>query len=94
MNLLTNVIEQCIFIIHCSISGDNIMSRKRQQQHSEEVRNRILDIARRIVTDEGVEALSVRRITKEMDYSAGIVYHYFESKSISFPAYCSRDIRG
>jgi len=56
------------------------MSRKRQQQHSEEVRDRILNIAKRIVAEEGVEALSIRRITKEMDYSAGIVYHYFENK--------------
>ena len=56
------------------------MSRKRQQQHSEEVRDRILGIAKRIVAEEGVEALSIRRITKEMDYSAGIVYHYFDNK--------------
>ncbi len=56
------------------------MSRTRQQLQSENVRNRILDIARRIISEEGAEALSIRRITKEMDYSAGIVYHYFESK--------------
>lgn len=56
------------------------MARTRQQQQSEEVRNRIVDIARRIISQEGVEALSIRRITKEMGYSAGSVYHYFESK--------------
>ena len=56
------------------------MSRARQEKQSEEVRNRILDIARRIVSEEGVEALSIRRITKKMDYSAGIIYHYFENK--------------
>lgn len=56
------------------------MSRKRQHQQSEEVRNRILDIARRIISEEGTEALSIRRITKEMDYSAGIIYHYFKDK--------------
>jgi AcrR family transcriptional regulator len=56
------------------------MSRARQEKQSEEVRGRILDIARRIIAEEGVGALSIRRITKEMDYSAGIVYHYFESK--------------
>lgn len=56
------------------------MSRRRQQQQSEEVRTRILDIAQRIIAEEGAEALSIRRITKEMDYSAGIVYHYFENK--------------
>ena len=56
------------------------MSRARQERQSEEVRSRILDIARRVISEEGVEALSIRRITKEMDYSAGIIYHYFESK--------------
>jgi len=56
------------------------MSRTRQQKQSEEVRNRILDIARRTVSEQGVESLSVRGIAKEMDYSVGIIYHYFESK--------------
>ena len=56
------------------------MSRTRQKQKSEQVRNRILDIARRIISEEGAEALSIRRITNEMDYSAGIVYHYFKNK--------------
>lgn len=56
------------------------MSRTRQQKQSEEVRKRILDIARRIISEQGTEALSVRGIAKEMDYSVGIIYHYFESK--------------
>lgn len=56
------------------------MSRGRQQQHSEEVRRQIVSIARRIISEEGVDALSIRRITKEMGYSPGIVYHYFEDK--------------
>jgi AcrR family transcriptional regulator len=56
------------------------MSRDRQYKQSEEVRSRILDAARRIVSEEGVGALTIRRITKEIDYSAGIVYHYFENK--------------
>lgn len=56
------------------------MSKERQHQQSEEVRNKILSIARRIISEEGTEALSIRRITKEMGYSAGIIYHYFENK--------------
>lgn len=56
------------------------MSRTRQKKQSEEVRNRILDIARRTISEQGAEALSVRRIAKEIDYSVGIIYHYFESK--------------
>ncbi len=56
------------------------MSRTRQHQQSEAVRERILQAARRVIAEEGVAALSIRRITKEIDYSAGIVYHYFDSK--------------
>jgi AcrR family transcriptional regulator len=56
------------------------VSRARQKQQSDEVRTHILDIAARIIAEEGIEALSIRRITKEMDYSAGIVYHYFDNK--------------
>ena len=56
------------------------MSRERQQKQSEEVRGRILETAKRIISEEGIDALSVRRITREMEYSTGIVYHYFDNK--------------
>jgi len=56
------------------------MSRQRQQEQNEEMRAKILEIARRILKEEGAEAVSVRRITKEIDYSPGIVYHYFSGK--------------
>jgi AcrR family transcriptional regulator len=56
------------------------MSQKRQSPRSTEVRDRILAIAGRILATEGEEGLSIRRITKEMDYSVGIVYHYFKNK--------------
>jgi len=56
------------------------MSRDRQRRQSEEVRNRILETAKRIISEDGVDALSVRRLTREMEYSTGIVYHYFENK--------------
>ncbi len=53
------------------------MSRQRQAARSEEVRRQIIDIAKEIMAAEGVEALSVRRITQRMEYSPGILYHYF-----------------
>jgi len=56
------------------------MSWQRQQEQNEEMRAKILEIARRILKEEGAEAVSVRRITKEIDYSSGIVYHYFSGK--------------
>jgi len=56
------------------------MTRSRQQKHSEEIKNSIIEIARKIIAEEGPDAVSIRRITKEMDYSPGIVYHYFDNK--------------
>lgn len=56
------------------------MSRERQHQQSEDMRRKILDIAHRIITEEGEKALSIRRITNEINYSAGIIYHYFKNK--------------
>lgn len=57
------------------------MSRKRQLEKQEEVRNTILEVARSIISREGVQGLSIRKITSELDYSPGIVYHYFKNKS-------------
>jgi AcrR family transcriptional regulator len=57
------------------------MSKTRQQRYSEEVRGRIVEIAQKIILEEGIVALSVRRVAKEMDYSAPIIYHYFRDKT-------------
>ena len=56
------------------------MSQERQNRRTKEVRERILAVAGRILAAEGEQGLSIRRITKEMGYSVGIVYHYFENK--------------
>ena len=56
------------------------MGRKRQFQKKEEVKEKILDAARTIVDEEGLQGLSVRKITKLMDYSPGSIYHYFKNK--------------
>lgn len=56
------------------------MSRQRQSIENSEVKNKILDTARSIVEKEGIEKLSIRKITKTLDYSPGIVYHYFKDK--------------
>jgi len=57
------------------------MSKKRQLHRQEEVRNKILDAGREIIKNEGIEGLSIRKIAKEIDYSPGIIYHYFNDKN-------------
>ncbi len=56
------------------------MGRERQQLKNAETRQAILDAAVRIGLEEGFDALSIRKITDELGYSAGIVYHYFKDK--------------
>lgn len=56
------------------------MSRQRQMNKKEETKQLILDAARDIMAREGVDKLSIRKITNALDYSPGIVYHYFKDK--------------
>lgn len=57
------------------------MGRQRQLQKQEEIRNTILEVARSIISKEGVHGLSIRKITDAIDYSPAIVYHYFKNKN-------------
>ncbi|QIK69759.1 TetR/AcrR family transcriptional regulator [Erysipelothrix sp. HDW6C] len=41
----------------------------------------LIDIARKIVLEEGLDALSMRRVAKEANVALGSVYNYFDSKS-------------
>jgi AcrR family transcriptional regulator len=53
----------------------------RQQRHSEELRKQILEITQRIILSEGIDAVSIRRVANELDYTAPIIYHYFRDKT-------------
>jgi len=57
------------------------LSRERQLRRQEEIRNIILDVARNIISREGIKGLSIRKITNAIDYSPGIIYHYFKDKN-------------
>lgn len=57
------------------------MGRKRQLEKQEEVRKTILEVARNIIAQEGVQGLSIRKITNAIDYSPAIIYHYFKDKN-------------
>ncbi|MDF2922197.1 MAG: transcriptional regulator, TetR family [Paenibacillaceae bacterium] len=57
------------------------MSKQRQQRKQEEIRKTILDTARTIIARDGVDGLSIRKLTHAMDYSPAIVYHYFKDKN-------------
>lgn len=52
----------------------------RKQEHVDEIRNKILDSACQILVEEGLEKLSMRKIATKMEYTQGIIYHYFKNK--------------
>lgn len=51
-----------------------------QQKRSEKLRQSIIDQAFKIGIQEGFDELSVRKITKKMRYSTGVIYHHFKNK--------------
>lgn len=56
------------------------MASKNQQFRSEQVRQAILEAAMKIGMEEGFEALSVRKLSKQMRYTTGVIYHHFQDK--------------
>lgn len=57
------------------------MTKERQLRKQEEIRSSILYAAREIIERDGVQGLSIRKITNAIDYSPAIVYHYFKDKN-------------
>lgn len=53
---------------------------KRRQREIEEMRELILSAASSIISDEGIDKLSIRKIAKKIEYSPSIIYHYFNDK--------------
>lgn len=53
---------------------------ERQEQEREAMRNLILTTAGELLAEKGIRQLSIRRIAERMEYSAGIIYHYFQGK--------------
>lgn len=53
---------------------------KRRQREIEEMRELIFSAASNIISNEGLDKLSIRKIAKEIQYSPSIIYHYFKDK--------------
>lgn len=52
----------------------------RQEREREAMRTLILETAGQLVAENGIQKLSIRKIAESMEYSPGIIYHYFEGK--------------
>ncbi|CAN5824002.1 TetR/AcrR family transcriptional regulator [soil metagenome] len=53
---------------------------ERREREREALRTRIVESARDIVSEEGLEALSMRAIAERIEYSPGTIYLYFRDK--------------
>lgn len=49
-------------------------------ENMDAIRIKIVDTAQTIMEEEGLEALSMRKIAKRLDYTVGLLYHYFKDK--------------
>lgn len=67
-------------------------SSPRERRH-EKTRQSILEAARKIIANQGTEALSMRAIAQEIDYSPAGLYEYFDSKEEIIAAVCEQGHR-
>jgi AcrR family transcriptional regulator len=54
---------------------------ERRQMEKEIIKKKIIDAASEILVEEGYENLSIRKIANKIEYSPGIIYHYFKDKA-------------
>jgi AcrR family transcriptional regulator len=57
---------------------------ERKQKEKQEMRQRILNGARKVFLQNGYEQTSMRNIANEISYSAGVIYFHFKDKSEIF----------
>jgi AcrR family transcriptional regulator len=54
--------------------------KERKERERDERRDLILNAASKIIKEEGIDNLSIRKIAASIEYSPAIIYHYFQDK--------------
>jgi len=67
--------------------------RERREREREEIRTRILDAARELFANEGVESVTMRRIADRIEYSPTAIYFHFRDKESLLAELCDYDFR-
>jgi len=65
--------------------------RVKSEQDRENLRASILDAARTLFVERGIDAVSMREIAKKINYSATTLYHHFADKEALLQAVCDED---
>ncbi|WP_347989854.1 TetR/AcrR family transcriptional regulator [Methylomonas sp. AM2-LC] len=63
----------------------------KSNQDREHLRKQILDAARSLFVERGIEAVSMREIAKKINYSATTLYNHFADKDALLQAVCDND---
>jgi AcrR family transcriptional regulator len=66
---------------------------ERRAREREETRTMILDAARELFVERGVEAVTMRAIAQRIEYTPTAIYHHFRDKHALLVALCVRDFR-
>lgn len=64
---------------------------ERKEREREALRERILDATLELVTTEGAESLTMRRLADRIEYSATAIYAHFADKDALLQALCRRE---
>ena len=66
---------------------------ERRAREREEIRTLILDAARELFANEGVDAVTMRRIAERIEYSPTAIYFHFRDKESLLAELCDTDFR-
>jgi AcrR family transcriptional regulator len=67
--------------------------KERREREREEIRTSILDAARELFAQDGVEAVTMRRIAEKIEYSPTAIYFHFKDKEALLTELCECDFR-
>jgi AcrR family transcriptional regulator len=65
--------------------------KERREREREDLRTRIMDAARELIVEQGVEQVSMRKIAERIEYSPTAIYQHFADKEDLLRAMCDRD---
>ena len=67
--------------------------KERRAPERQETRDLILDVAREMFVQEGIEAVTMRAIAKKVEFSPTAIYHHFRDRHALLRELCDNDMR-
>jgi AcrR family transcriptional regulator len=64
---------------------------ERREREKRELRTKILDAARELFAHQGYEAVTMRKIAEQIEYSPTVIYQHFKDKNALIAALCRHD---